>query len=123
MPPFGSVPPTNRLYLVWKLNQDEIQGSPIFAYPAESFALQILVLGTNAPSSPNVTVYKGRSDVTSTVMSSGSHSVSGQVITTKPVTASTLVANAIYTFMITATIAGNVEQRKLVVRVLDPKAA
>lgn len=121
MPTFTPVPPSNRTALIWKLNEPAIQGSPIWVYPGETVTITITVEGTNAPSSPSATVYKGRTDVSSTNMPSGSHSVSGQVITLKPFTAG--VGNADYSVIVIATVAGNVENRKLVIQCIDPKAA
>lgn len=120
MSTFARVPASNRLELIWRLNEPEILGSPIWALPGETVTLTITVEGTNAPSSPSATVYKGRSDVTSTVMPSGSHTASGQVITLKPATA--MVAGSDYAFIIQATVGGNTEQRKLIVQCVDDKA-
>lgn len=117
MPSFSAIPPTNRTALLWKLNDAVI--AVVFQYPGETVTYNITVEGTNAPTSPTATVYKGRSDVTSTVMPSGSHSASGQVITLKPVTA--LVSGVEYSVMVTATVAGNTEQRKLIIICADDK--
>ena len=120
MTTFARHPAANRLTLVWRLNEPEILGSPLWMLPGETLTLTITVEGTNAPSSPSAVVYKGRTDVTSTVMPSGTASASGQVITLKPLTAT--VAGSDYSVIVTATVGGNTEQRKLLVQVVDDKA-
>lgn len=120
MSTFTQVPPSIRSNLIWRLNEPNLLGSSIFAFPGETITLNIQVEGSNAPTSPTATVYKGRSDNSAINMPSGSHSVSGQVITLKPLTG--LIANVAYSIMVTATIAGNIEQRKVVVECVDDKA-
>lgn len=120
MPTFTQVPPSVRSNLIWRLNEPMLLGSPVFQLPGESITYNITVEGSNAPTAPVATVYKGRTDVTATVMPAGSASVSGQVITLKPLTA--LVANSDYSVIIQATVAGNTEQRKLIVQCVDDKA-
>ena len=120
MPTFTQVPPSIRSNLIWRLNEPNLLGSPVWQYPTETVTYTITVEGTNAPTSPSAVVYKGRTDVSSTVMPSGSASVSGQVITLKPATA--MVANVDYSIVVTATVGGNVENRKLIVQCVDDKA-
>jgi len=121
MPSFTSPYTGKRTTLVWNLDYPEVIGSPIYQYPGATVTYTVTVAGANAPSSISAVVYKNGSDVTATVMPSGSHSASGQVITLKPLTA--LVANTDYSIIVTATIAGNTEQIKLVVQGTDPKKA
>jgi len=120
MPTFTQVPPSIRTSLIWRLNDPAILGSPIWQYSGENLTYTLTVEGSNAPSSPSAVVYKGRTDVTSTVMPAGSASVSGQVISLKPLTA--LVANSDYSVIVTATINSNTEQRKFIVQCVDDKA-
>lgn len=55
-------------------------------------------------------VYRNNTNVTSTVMPSGSVSTSGKIATLKPATA--LVGGARYVFAVTGTVSGNVRIRK-----------
>ena len=114
MPSFTAVPPSNRKNLIWRLNEPDILGSPIWQFEGETVTYTVTVEGTSAPSSPSATVYKNGTDVTSTVMPSGSHTASGQVITMKPVTA--LVAGSDYSIMLQATVGGSTELRRMVVQ-------
>lgn len=120
MPTFTTVPPSNRTNIIHRLNEPNTLPPKIWMFPGETVTLNITVEGSNAPTSPTAAVYKGRTDVTSTVMPSGSHTVSGQVITLKPITA--LVGNSDYALMYTVTIAGNTEQRKIIIQCVDDKA-
>ena len=120
MPTFTAVPLSNRSVLIWRLREPELQGSPVWQFPGEIIPYEITVEGANAPSSPVVAVYKGRTDVTSTVMPTNTPTASGQVISTSAL--KLLTANSDYAVMITATIGGKTEQRKLVVRCADDKA-
>lgn len=62
-----------------------------------------------APTTVSCLVYKNKSDKTSTVMPSGSTSVSGLVATLKPATA---MVGGRYVFSVTATVAGETRVRK-----------
>ena len=109
---------TDRTVLLWRFDESMI--SVIWQYPSETYTYVITVEGTNAPTSPTVVVYKNGTDVTATVMPTGSHTVSGQNITLKPLTL--LTAGSDYAVIVNATIAGNTESRKLIVQCVDPKA-
>lgn len=61
--------------------------------------------------SPSVLVYRNRQDVTSTVMPSGSHTVSGAVATLKPLTG--LVGGSRYVVSVTGTVGGDVWVKKI----------
>jgi len=112
------LPDSNRTNLIFRLNNPIIQGSPTFIFPGETYTFTTTVEGTNAPTSPGATIYQDGSDSTATNMPSGSHSVSGQVITLKPFTAG--VAGSRYSILINATISGNIENRQLVLDCIDP---
>lgn len=56
-------------------------------------------------------VYRNNTNITSTVMPSGSVSTSGKIATLKPATA--FVGGARYVFSVTGTVAGNVRIRKI----------
>jgi len=109
---------TDRSSLLWLFDEPVIK--TVWQYPTETYTYVILVEDTNAPSSPGATVYKNGTDVTATVMPNGTHTVSGQNITLKPLTA--LTAGSDYSVIVNATISGNVEVRKLIVQCIDPKA-
>ena len=110
---------TDRTVLIWRFDDPVI--ATVWQYPTETYTYVIVVEGTNAPSSPGVAaVYKNGTDVVTTVMPSGTHTVSGQNITLKPLTL--LTAGSDYAVIVNATIAGNTESRKLIVQCVDPKA-
>ena len=69
-------------------------------------------LEASSVSSVSAKVYFRGSDVSSTVMPSGSNSVSGIVQTAKPLVASANHAGGNYVLEFTATVDGNVEIRK-----------
>ena len=72
---------------------------------AESVAYSIEYADYSSVSSPSVTVYRNGSDVTSTVMPSGSHTVSNNVVTMKNLTA--LNGGDTYIISITVTVTGS----------------
>jgi len=61
--------------------------------------------------SPSATVYRKKTNVTSTVMPSGSHTVSGSIATLKPLTA--LVGGASYIIAVQGTVSGDVWIKKI----------
>lgn len=73
--------------------------------------------------SPDASVFKvdpdGTTDVTSTVMPSGSHSVSSDVATLKPLTA--LTGPARYNIYVTGVVAGDTWIKKIQIEVLSTK--
>lgn len=58
--------------------------SPVYAVEGETRYYSIEFLGVTTISSATVTVYSKKRDVTATVMPSGSHTTSGNVLTLKP---------------------------------------
>ena len=73
-------------------------------------------------SSPTAIVYRRAEDITSTVMASGSHSVSGNVQTLKPITAIAGDGGSIYVVDIQVVVDGlNTEIRKLLINILKDK--
>ena len=64
-----------------------------------------------AVTSPSAKVYRNGTEVTSTVMPSGSTSVSGSVATLKPLTA--LVGGARYVVAVTGTVGGDIFVKKV----------
>lgn len=109
---------TDRDNLRWK--DDEALIGIVWQYTAERMSYKITVEGVNAPSDPSAIVYQNGTDVTATVMPSGSHSVNGQVITLKRL--GFLWDRTDYSVIITATISGFVQNRELIVQCLDRRA-
>ena len=93
--------------------------SPIEMVEGETITYSIEWLGTSSLSSPTATVKFNSQDVTSTVMPSGSHSVSSNIQTLKPITAATAHVRGSYIVTIQCTVDGNTEIRLLEIRVLS----
>lgn len=90
----------------------------------------VMVEGTSKPitykfdddiSSPSLTVYKDYSDVTSTVLS-GSNSVSGNILTTKTMTAQSGHGGSEYIMTIQVVIGGKTEIYKDRIKIVAPGA-
>jgi len=88
--------------------------SPVYQGTEATVPYSIAFEGVTTIASPSITVYKGGADVTSTVMPSGSHSTSGNVLTMKPLTA--LVNGSEYVISIVATADGVAKEWFLAVR-------
>lgn len=69
------------------------------------------------------TVFRSGTDITSTAMPSGSHDITGDIITLKRLWALTGDANQEYVVTITATVDANTEVRKLLVQISHPTDA
>jgi hypothetical protein len=76
--------------------------------------------GISSVSSPTATVYKDGQDITSTVMPSGSHSVSGNVQTLKPIVFQANHGGSKYVINIQAVADGNTDIYKQDILVLRP---
>ena len=92
-------------------------GKPLVEGETRTFA--VVFHGVTAVTSPSALVYKNETDVTSTVMPSGSASASGNVATLKPITA--LIGGETYVVAVTATCDGDVRVVKHILPVLSPK--
>lgn len=89
-----------------------VLNSPKTLVEGEGITYSITYLNATTCSSPSAIVYRnGNNDVTSTVMPSGSHSATGNVVTLKPITG--LVGNATYIIAVTATVDGNTRVKKI----------
>lgn len=122
MPSFTPPYTGKRTTLVWDLDFAWIQGGPIFHLPGtlESVAYSFTLKQTGPPSSPDVkNVYRNGTDVESTVMPSGSSSVSGNVITLPALTA--LTAGSDYVIVVTATVNSQTYGVLIPVQCVDPK--
>lgn len=96
--------------------------SPISMIEGESITFNITWQGAGSLSSPTAIVYKKGADITSTVMPSGSHSVSGNVQTLKPLTPSTNDGGQKYVIVVQCEVDGNTEKRKLMVNIVKASA-
>jgi len=83
--------------------------SPIHAVEGSTFTITCTYWG--AVTSPTAAIYRNGTEVTSTVMPSGSHTASGSVATLKPLTA--LVGGAKYVIDVTGTVGGDVWVKKI----------
>jgi hypothetical protein len=93
--------------------------SPVTMVEGEVIAYSVDWLGANKVENPGVTVYKNGADVTSSVMVSGdSHSVSGNVLTMKKITAGNNDGGSRYVVVIQSTVDQNTEIRKLLIQVV-----
>ena len=88
--------------------------SPLVSVAGETTTYSVTYLGSSSVSSVTGTVYQNKSDVTSTIMPSGSTSASGNVATLKPITAMT--GGKKYVITVTATVDGNVVVKKFMIR-------
>lgn len=87
-------------------------GNPLEIIEGSSISIDCIFWDT--PSSPDATVYKNRADVTSTNMPSGNHTVNGDVVTLKPLTA--LVGGNRYVIDVQATVGGDTYIKKIMVK-------
>lgn len=118
---FARVPPSNRLNLLWKMNEMQTFPTDIGMFPGEVLALTITVEGSNAPSGPAQTLYKSRSSYATAL--SGSSTASGQVITTKTITAAAGDGGSDLSLITMATIASQTLAVQTIIHVLDEKDA
>ena len=87
--------------------------SPWASVAGETVTFTVTFLGATAATSPVATVYQNKTDVTSTIMPSGSASASGNVVTLKPMTAMT--GGKRYVVSVSATVDGNTRVKKFMV--------
>ena len=93
--------------------------SPMEIIAGESVTFSVEWLGATTLASPTAYVYFNNTDVTSSIMASGSHSVSGNIQTLKAITARTTEQGGSYVITIECTVDGNTERRKFELRVLS----
>ena len=91
--------------------------SPINMIEGETITYSLTWLGSTSLSPPTAIVYRNKADITSTVMTSGSHSVSGNVQTLKPLLAGSTDGKKKYVVIIECVVDGNTERRKLIVNI------
>ena len=92
--------------------------SPISMIEGETITYNIIYLDATQIGLPSVIVYMDGDDVTSTVMPTGEHSISGNSLTLKPLTACNGDGGNKYVLVIQAVVDGNTERRKLQINVL-----
>lgn len=92
--------------------------SPVNMVEGEQIAFSVDWQGAASVSDPDVVVFKNGVDITDQVLiSSDSHVVSGVVLTLRKITARNTDGGARYVVVIQATVDGNKEKRKLLIRV------
>ena len=93
--------------------------SPAEIIAGETVTFSVEWIGYTTLSTPTAYVYFNGTDVTSTIMASGSHSVSGNIQVLKAVTARQADAGGSYIVAIECVADGNTERRKFELRVLS----
>lgn len=96
-----------------------VEGKFSYIIVGEEIVLSHEWVGATSVTLPGSTVYYNRGDVTSTVMPSGSDSVSGIIQTAPNLVANALHANGKYVVEFNATVDGNKEIRKLQLDVIE----
>ncbi|MCH7662564.1 MAG: hypothetical protein IH859_01675 [Chloroflexi bacterium] len=96
--------------------------SPISMIEGETISYSLTWQGASSLASPAALVYKDGADITSTAMPSGSHAVSGNVQTLKPLLAGGSDGRKKYVVIIECSVDGNTERRKLVVNIAKASA-
>lgn len=94
--------------------------SPLDMLEGETITYSVLWEGATTVASTSATVYRNGADVTSTVMSAGSHTQSGNVSTLKPLVAQSNHGGSKYIVAVQATVDGNTELRKFEILVIKP---
>ena len=93
--------------------------SPVVMVEGEVIAYSVDWLGASKVENPSVNVYKNGQDVTSSVMVSGdSHTISGNVLTIKKITAGNSDGGLNYVVVIQCGVDNNTEKRKLLVQIV-----
>jgi hypothetical protein len=85
-----------------------LEESPIYQGAGATVPYSVTFPFATTVAAGTIAVYKNGADVTSTVMPSGSHSASGNVLTLKPLTA--LTGGETYLISIAATVDGVADQ-------------
>ena len=105
------------------MTETKVIESPKQMIEGETITYSLTWNGASSLSSPTAVVYKDASDITSTAMASGSHTVSGNVQTLKALTAGVNDGDKIYVVIIQCVVDGNTERRKLIVNILKDETA
>jgi hypothetical protein len=96
---------------IWVIEKDQVM------VEGEAISYSIDFIGAATVGSPSSKVYKNGSDYSDTVLS-GSDSVSGSAVTIKTITAQTGDGGSVYVVALTATVDGNIEIRKFIIRIV-----
>lgn len=104
------------------MTQTHIQESPISMVEGETITYSIAWLGASSLSSPGAIVYIGGSDESATAMPSGTHTVSGNVQTLKPIVAGSSDGGKVFVVAISCVVDGNTEIRKLLINILKDES-
>ncbi|MEJ2759845.1 MAG: hypothetical protein P8046_15315 [Anaerolineales bacterium] len=99
---------------IWVVEKDQtmIEG--------ESITFSVDFINASVVASPASKVYKNEADVSGTVQS-GSDSASGSVVTLKTITAQADDGGSVYVVVVQASVDGNTEKRKFLIRVVAPE--
>lgn len=101
------------------MNQVWVIESPLVMVEGEVIAFSLDWLGANVVQQPGAAVFRNGQDVSSSVMVSGDeHVLSHTVLTLKKITALPGDGGSNYVVAIQCTVDGNIEKRKLLIRVV-----
>jgi len=98
---------------VWVVEKDQVM------VEGEAITFSVNFIGATTISSPDTKCYKNGSDYSGTALS-GSSSASGSVVTCEKVTAQSGDAGEVYVIVVSATVDGNTEIRKFLIRIVGP---
>ena len=103
------------------MTTDYIWLEPVYLVEGASRALSVEFEGASTITSPGAEVYDAidGSDLASTYMPAGSHSVNGNLVTLKPFVTTAAQGGKELVLVIYATVDGNVDYRKCMVYILD----
>ena len=95
--------------------------SPIAMIEGESIVFAVEFIGATTVEVPSSEVYKNGAAYSDQVQISGDrHQISGRSVVLKKITAKAGDGGATYIVVVSATVDGNDEKRKLKIRVVDP---
>jgi hypothetical protein len=98
---------------IWVIEKDQVM------VEGEALTFSVQFLGASMVSNPETRCYKNWANYSGTALS-GSDSSSGDTVTCKVVTAQPNDAGSVYVMRVKATVDGNTEIRKFLIRIVGP---
>ena len=98
---------------IWVVEKDQVM------VEGESITFSVDFAGATTVSSPDTKCYKNGDDYSSTALS-GSSSASGSVVMCETVTAQSGDGGNVYVMLVSASVDGNMEIRKFLIRIVAP---
>ncbi|MBN2045437.1 MAG: hypothetical protein JW757_10490 [Anaerolineales bacterium] len=99
---------------IWVVEKDQVM------VEGEALTFSVQFIGATTVASPDTKCYKNGTDYSSTALS-GSSSASGDTVTCETVTAQANDAGTVYVMVVSATVDGNTEIRKFLIRIVGPE--